>query len=204
MNELAPGRLVVISGPSGSGKTTLLAELVRRCPLPLATSVSATTRAPRPGEVDGRHYHFLPPDEFARLRDAGEFLECFEVHGRGTWYGTLRREVAPSLAAGKWVILEIDVQGMQAVVRQYPRAITLWVHAGEPSELERRLRGRGTETEAEIERRLASARREWAHAGEYQHHILNDDVGRAVDEICAVLAAAAREEQAAGSRPAPS
>lgn len=202
MNAGPPGRLVVISGPSGSGKTTLLAELLRRCPLPLVTSVSATTRAPRPGEVDGRHYHFLPGDEFARLRAAGDFLESFEVHGRGTWYGTLRREVAPSLAAGKWVILEIDVQGMQAVLRQYPLAITFWVHPGEPAELERRLRGRGTESEAEIERRLASARREWEHAGEYQHHILNDDVGRAVDEICAVLAAAAREDQAAGSRPA--
>ena len=94
------------------------------------------------GEQDGSDYHFLSPDEFERRRQAGEFLECFEVFGRGYWYGTLESEVTPSLAAGKWVVLEIDVQGAMAVVDRYPDAITIFVHPSSLEELERRLRGR--------------------------------------------------------------
>ena len=116
MNPPSPGRLIVISGPSGAGKTTLLKRLFELCPQ-LAVSVSATTRPPRPGEREAVDYHFLSPEEFERRRQAGEFLECCEVFGRGYWYGTLLREVTPSLAAGKWVVLEIDVQGTMAVAR---------------------------------------------------------------------------------------
>src|SRR5438270_2528551 len=112
------GRLIVISGPSGAGKTTIVRELFERCPR-LVASVSATTRPPRPQERDGVDYHFLSAEEFERRRRAGEFIECAEVFGRGYWYGTLRSEVAPRLAAEKWVVLEIDVQGTLAVLEQY-------------------------------------------------------------------------------------
>jgi guanylate kinase len=188
------GRLIVLSGPSGSGKSTLVRRLFELAPGPLVHSVSATTRPPRPGEIDGVHYHFLSPAEFQRRRADGEFLECFEVFGRGHWYGTLRQEVAPSLAAGKWVLLEIDVHGMQAVVREFPDAVTIFVLPGDPPdldrllhELERRLRARGTETEAAIHRRLEEAASELTHAGEYRHRVVNDDVERAARQLCDIL-----------------
>ena len=135
------GRLVIISGPSGAGKTTLVRLLLQTCRLPLQRSVSATTRAPRPGEVHGIDYHFLTAEDFQRRRARGEFLECFEVFASGQWYGTLRDEVEAGLAQGKWVVLEIDVQGMQAVVAQHPEAITIFVRPASLAELERRLRG---------------------------------------------------------------
>ncbi len=182
-----PGRLVIISGPSGSGKTTIVTRLLTQCALPLVMSVSATTRPPRPGEVDGVDYHFLDVDEFAARRRRGEFLECFEVYEKGRWYGTLSEEVAPRLAAGNWVVLEIDSQGTLAVLAHYPEAITIFVRPGTFAELERRLRSRGTENKADIERRLSEARREWALAGCYRYQVINDDVDRAVSETCDIL-----------------
>ena len=146
MNAPRRGKLIVISAPSGAGKTTLLKLLFERFPT-LVASVSATTRPPRPGEIDGVDYHFLTSEEFARRRTAGEFLECCEVFGRGHWYGTLSGEVSPSLAAGKSIVLEIDVKGTLAVLEAYPDAITIFVHPSSSEELERRLRGRGTESE---------------------------------------------------------
>ncbi len=186
MNSPGRGKLIVISGPSGAGKTTLLAKLLERC-LQLKPSVSATTRSPRPGERDGVDYHFLTPQEFARRREAGEFLECCEVFGRGYWYGTLASEVSPSLAAGKSVVLEIDVQGAMAVLATHPDAITIFVRPGDAAELERRLRGRGTDSEQSIARRLEVARRELERAGDYQYQVVNDDVDRAVQEIYEIL-----------------
>jgi len=112
------GKLIIISGPSGSGKSTIVAKLLETCPLPLELSVSATTRPPRPGEVHGKHYWFLSPEEFQEKRVRGEFLECKEVFGRGFWYGTLKEAVSSGLSGGKWVILEIDVQGALADVDQ--------------------------------------------------------------------------------------
>ena len=156
MAEKTPtGRVIIISGPSGAGKTTLLKELLARCDR-LVPSVSATTRAPRPGEVNGRDYHFLSDEEFQRRRRHGEFLECAEVFNRGSWYGTLTDEVAPRLAAGKWVVLEIDAQGTLAVLQRYPDAVTIFVQPETLEELERRLRKRGTESEAALQRRLGS------------------------------------------------
>jgi guanylate kinase len=113
-----PGRLVVISGPSGVGKTTILRMLLERLP-DLVPSVSATTRPPRTGERDGVDYHFLSPEDFARRREQGDFLECCRVYGRDSWYGTLVGEVAPRLATGSWVVLEIDVEGTLSVLDRY-------------------------------------------------------------------------------------
>jgi guanylate kinase len=180
------GRVIVISGPSGAGKSTLLRQLLERCDR-LQPSVSATTRSPRPGEVDGRDYHFLTSDEFERRRQAGKFLECAEVFHGGYWYGTLSDEVAPRLTAGKWVILEIDVAGAQSILRHYPDAVTIFVRPDSLEELERRLRSRGTETEAAIERRLATAKEELALADMYRYQVTNQTVDRAVDEILRIL-----------------
>lgn len=180
------GRLIVISGPSGAGKTTVLKRLFGCCPQ-LESSVSATTRPPRPGERDGVDYHFLSPDEFARRRAAGDFLECFEVFGSGHWYGTLWSEVTPRLEAGKWVVLEIDVEGALAVLGRFPDAITIFVQPASLEELERRLRGRGTESEHAIERRLEVARRELSFAGRYQFKVTNHSVDQAVEDICDII-----------------
>lgn len=181
------GKLVVISGPSGSGKTTLVDRLVSDCPGPLALAVSATTRAPRPGERHGDHYYFLTPEEFDRRRAAGDFLECCQVFGTGHWYGTLRSEVEQRLADGRWVVLEIDLAGMRQIRQRFPGALTLFVRPGSWEELERRLRRRGTEAEAAIQRRLDVARREWDAAAEYDHTIINDDVDQAVEDLCRLV-----------------
>ena len=186
-NQPQPGKLVVISGPSGAGKTTLLKRLYACAPRPLIVSVSATTRAPRPGEHDGIDYHFLSKEEFERRRLRGDFLECCEVYQRGDWYGTLHSEVAPRLAAGKWVVLEIDVQGTLAVLQHYPAAVTIFVRPSSLAELERRLRLRGTEDEAALQRRLDVARRELASIDRYRYQVVNDDVERAVKELCDIL-----------------
>jgi len=181
------GKLIVISGPSGAGKTTLLKRMYAECSAPLVAGVSATTRRPRPGETDGVDYHFISPEEFARRRAAGEFLECFEVFGRGDWYGTLQSDVAPRLAAGKWVVLEIDVQGTFAVLQKYPDAVTIFIRPSSIEELERRLRARNTETEDAIQGRLATARRELLSAPAYRYQVVNDDIETAVGELCRIL-----------------
>jgi guanylate kinase len=193
MNSSATGKLIVVSGPSGAGKTTLLKRLFEECP-DLVASISATTRQPRPGEKDGEDYFFLSPEEFERRRQAGEFLECFEVFSSGTWYGTPESQVSPSLAAGKSIILEIDVQGTMAVLQRYPQAITIFVHpsstcdpGNDLAEIERRLRQRGTESEESIQRRLEVARRELSSARQYRHQVVNDEVEKAVREIREII-----------------
>ncbi len=164
----------------------MVKQLFDRCPR-LQASVSATTRPPRPGEVDGRDYHFLTPDEFARRREAGEFLECCEVFGLGYWYGTLWSEVTSGLAAGKWVVLEIDVEGALAVLGRFPDAITIFIRPESWEELERRLRGRRTETEEAVLRRLEVARHELAFADRYKYQVVNRSVDQAVADILAIL-----------------
>ncbi|MCM2372565.1 guanylate kinase [Aporhodopirellula aestuarii] len=182
------GKLVIISGPSGSGKSTVTKRLREVCPLPLAASISATTREPRDGEVDGVDYFFLSEEEFQRRREAGEFLESKQVFSLGHWYGTLADQVATGLNAGKWVILEIDVQGALAVLEDHRYApITIFIHPGSMTELERRLRDRGTETEVAIQARLKTAAGEMESRSVYQHQVINDTVDQAVDEICHIL-----------------
>jgi guanylate kinase len=182
-----PGKLVIISGPSGAGKTSVVRRLLTECPLPLTLSVSATTRPPRAGEVDGRDYYFLSTEQFQERRQRGDFLECAEVFGRGYWYGTLRRTVTEGLDAGQWVVLEIDVQGMQAVAALYPEAVTFFVRPPSLSELQHRLRQRGTDSEEAIQRRLKVAEHEWQFAATYQHQIINLQLEDAVNQICRIL-----------------
>ena len=183
------GKMVIFSGPSGAGKTTVVREVLDKSPLPLELSVSATTRPPRPGEEDGIAYYFLSHENFMRRRVAGEFLESAEVFGRGYWYGTLHKTVCSSLDEGKWVVLEIDVQGMQSVVQAFPHAITVFVRTDTLDELERRLRNRGTETEETIQRRLEVARHEWQFANVYKYNVVNDILDRAVNGVCQILQA---------------
>lgn len=181
------GKLVVISGPSGVGKSTVVRDVLERCSDRLKLSVSATTRPPRPGERDGVDYYFLSQAEFDRRRIEGAFLECAEVFGRGFWYGTLWSEVRSSLSTGVWVILEVDVAGAANVLASFPDAITIFIRPDSAEELERRLRGRGTESEEAVRQRLAVAQREMLMAGQYAHQVSNISVDQAVDEVCDIL-----------------
>lgn len=176
-----------MSGPSGAGKTSVMQRVFETCRVPLARSVSATTRQPRNGEKDGVDYHYLSDEEFTKRRRGGDFLECFEVFAQGHWYGTLRSEVTTGLTAGKWVVLEIDVQGALAVMQAYPDAVSIFLRPSSRAEIERRLRGRGTETEDAIQRRLARADSELALADHYQHQVINDNMDQAVQDICRIL-----------------
>jgi guanylate kinase len=174
------GRLVVLTGPSGVGKGTVVAE-VRRLRPDLWVSVSATTRAPRPGEVDGVAYHFWDADRFARTIEAGGFLEWAEFAGNR--YGTPLAEVQARLAAGEPVLLEIELQGARQVRAAAPDALMVFLSPPSFAELEERLRGRGTEDEAAINRRLERARAEMAAACEFDVVVINDDVVRAAREL---------------------
>lgn len=184
---MSKGKLVIISGPSGAGKTTVVRRVFQQWPGPLVFSVSATTRPPRAGEVDGVDYHFLGQEEFQSRRKGGDFLECFQVFDGGHWYGTLLSEVTPRLEAGKWVVLEIDPQGALSVMRRDGEVVSIFLRPSSTEELERRLRGRGTEPEEVIRRRLEHAKHELALAPRYRYQVINDDLDQAVSEICDIL-----------------
>lgn len=180
-------KLIVISGPSGVGKSSVVQRLVEACPQAIELSVSATTRAPRPGERDGVDYRFLSHARFEAHRQQGDFLEVAEVFGRGDWYGTLRQPVVAALAEQKHVVLEIDVDGARQVLEQYSEALSIFIHPGSLDELERRLRGRKTESEAAIQRRLEVARRELEQADKYRHVIVNQEIPKTVEKICQLI-----------------
>ena len=150
------------------------------------TSVSATTRAPRPGERDGREYYFLSRPAFERGVEAGEFLEWVDYSGN--LYGTLRSDVEAKLAAGDDVILEIELVGARAVRLVLPEAVSVFIAPPSMAELAHRLRGRGTETDEAIARRLGRAEAEVAAIGEFDHSVVNDDASRAADEVAAIIA----------------
>lgn len=185
--DQSSGKVVIVSGPSGVGKSTVVRRLLERFEGRLRLSVSATTRPPRPGETDGREYHFLSDPEFAARLAADEFLEAVEVFGGGYWYGTPRSEVDPRLNEGVWVLLEVDVEGARRLKGVFHDAISVFITPSSMEELERRLRERGTETPEAIDRRLAVAKREIAAAADYQHQVINDQVEYAVDAITRVL-----------------
>jgi len=183
------GNVVIISGPSGAGKSTLVRRLLLTCPLPLELSISATTRPPRPDELNGIDYHFLSADEFDEKRLASEFLEYKEVFGQGYWYGTLLAKIDDGLRLGKWVILEIDVAGAMSVIDRVPDAITIFIHPGSMEELERRLRNRQTDNEEAIVRRLEVATQEMANRHQYEYQVINKDVDVATNEVSQILQA---------------
>ncbi len=177
--------VIILSGPSGTGKSTLIAQLLARGGLPLHLSVSATTRAPRPGEREGVHYHFWDRGRFEEAIRKGEFLEWAEVHGN--LYGTLRDEVEPYRRRGELVILDIDVQGAGQVRRQGLPSVSIFLRAPTEAAYEERLRRRGTDEEATLRRRLAGARVELARAGEFDYQVVNDDLDRAVAQVYRIL-----------------
>ncbi|MFN8709297.1 MAG: guanylate kinase [Planctomyces sp.] len=187
MSDSRKNRIVVLSGPSGSGKTTLVRRLVDESPVPLIKSVSATTRNPRPAEVPGDDYHFLTDADFRDRLRKDEFIEHAEVFSSGFLYGTLRSELDRAWARNAWAFLEIDVQGAMQVIQKYPEAITIFLKTPSPEEFERRLRHRGTETEENIRKRLATAAKEVEMANQYQYVVVNDLLDQAVSEICEIL-----------------
>jgi len=181
------GTLFIVTAPSGAGKTTLVRALLARDPK-VQLSISYTTREPRPGEQNGREYHFVDVDRFCSLRDRGEFLEWAEVHGN--YYATSRTWLQEQIAAGRDTLLEIDWQGAQQVRKVFPDAVGVFILPPSFQELESRLRGRGTDSEAVIARRLLAARGEMRHVGEFDYVIINNELQTAVDDLVAVVRAA--------------
>ena len=183
------GQLFIVAAPSGAGKTTLVKALLPADPA-LCLSISYTTRAPRPAEQEGRDYHFVARTTFEQMLGRGEFLEAAEVHGN--WYGTSETWVRSRLAAGASVILEIDWQGAAQVRRRIPGAIGIFLMPPPPplATLAQRLRARGQDSAAVIDRRLAAARAEIAHAGEFDYVIINDLFEDALSDMRAVVRAA--------------
>ena len=175
---------LVLSAPSGAGKSTL-ARLLRKRNRDIAFSVSATTRAPRPGEVDGREYHFVSRDEFIRMRDAGELIEWAPVHGN--FYGTPLRNVRDAQARGEHLLLDIDVQGARQIRAALPEAVHVFVLPPTGHALVRRLSGRGTENADVLDRRLRNAEDELRAAREFDFVVVNDSLDAAVSELEAVL-----------------
>ncbi len=173
------GSVLLISGPSGCGKSTICKQLLED--ERVVFSVSATTRAPRPGEVDGTHYHFLSTDQFKDRIEAGEFVEHAEVHGN--MYGTLRAPMREAIAAGKTYLVEIDVQGALQLKALQVDGIYVFVAPPSFEVLRQRLSGRGTETPEVLERRLKKAEDEYRERVKYDHIVVNDDLNRAVTEI---------------------
>ncbi|MEB3318275.1 MAG: guanylate kinase [Cyanobacteriota bacterium] len=174
------GQLTVLTGPSGVGKGTLVRALLARHP-ELWLSISATTRSPRAGEVEGEHYFFLSPERFARQVEEGGFLEWASFAGNR--YGTPRAAVEEKLAAGRPVLLEIEVEGARQVRRSFPAGRQIFVAPPAFAELERRIRGRGTDAEEAIQRRLARARQELEAAAEFDAVLINDNLEAAGLEL---------------------
>jgi guanylate kinase len=178
------GRLFVVAAPSGAGKTSLVRALMERVPS-LQFSVSYTTRSQRPNETHGRDYYFVPRDEFEAMAGRGEFLEHARVFDN--YYGTARGQVEDSLASGQDLVLEIDWQGAQQVRQALPECQSIFILPPSRTELERRLRGRGTDAEDVIQRRLRDAATDMTHWHEFDYVVVNDDFERALVDLQAIV-----------------
>lgn len=180
------GSLFMISAPSGAGKSTLVNGLLKLEP-DLKLSISFTTRPPRPGEQNGREYHFVSPDEFLSRKNQGEFLEFAEVHGN--YYGTSKILIQEAMQSGTDILLEIDWQGAQQVKRQFPRVASIFILPPSLQALEERLNKRGQDSQEVITRRILAAAGEIAHAPEFEYVIINQDFELALSELSAIVKA---------------
>ena len=187
------GTLYIVAAPSGAGKSSLVNATLAR-DAQIALSISFTSRAMRPGEVDGRHYHFVSAAEFERMIAAGDFFEYARVHG--DWKGTARQSVEPQLAAGKDVLLEIDWQGARQVREKVPDAVSVFILPPSRAALEQRMRNRGQDSEEVIQRRLAAAREEMSHYDEFDYVIVNDVFDEAVAQMHAIFVASRLRREA--------
>ena len=181
-----PGNLFIVAAPSGAGKTTLVRMLLERDG-GIRLSISYTTRAPRPGEADGREYHFIDEPAFHAMRENGDFLESAGVHGN--FYGTSRPWILEQMAAGQDVLLEIDWQGAQQVRGLFHGSIGIFVLPPSVEELERRLRGRGQDSDEIIARRVAAALSEMRHVNEFDYVIINNKLPEAIEDLQTVVRA---------------
>ena len=191
------GTLFIVAAPSGAGKSSLVNACLARDPN-IALSISFTSRAPRPGERHAQHYHFISADEFQRMIDAGDFFEHALVHG--DLKGTARQSVEPLLAAGRDVLLEIDWQGARQVRNKVPDAVGVFILPPSRAALEERMRKRGQDSEDVIARRLAAAREEMSHYGEFDYVVVNEDFEVAVGEMCAIFTASRLRREAQAQR----
>jgi len=191
------GTLYIVAAPSGAGKSSIVNACLAR-DANICLSISFTSRAPRPGERHHEHYHFVDAAEFERMVAAGDFFEHARVHG--DWKGTAKQSVEPQLAAGRDVLLEIDWQGARQVRVQVPEAVSVFILPPSREALEQRMRTRGQDSDAVIAQRLAAAREEMSHYGEFDYVIVNEVFETAVAEMCAILQASRLRREAQAQR----
>ncbi|MBK9669977.1 MAG: guanylate kinase [Thermomonas sp.] len=191
------GTLYIVAAPSGAGKSSIVNAVLAR-DHNISLSISFTSRQPRPGERHAEHYHFISADEFEAMVAAGDFFEYARVHG--DWKGTARQSVEPALAAGRDVLLEIDWQGARQVRSRIPDAVSVFILPPSRAALETRMRKRGQDSEEVIAQRLAAARDEMSHYGEFDYVIVNEDFETAVGEMCSIFTASRLRKDAQVAR----